>query len=110
MSKKTIVKDISSQYRVTWIEFIPYKGCVPVHDRKIFGDVLLVGRRLKTYRKPFADEATALRYLQKMDMHNVKLQKNYTCYIFTDAQYVMTRGDNDAIPYTKEQLAHPYYL
>ena len=75
-----------SKYQVAWVEFFPDKGCVTKHDRRAFGDILLLGRREKTHRKCFPNRERAESYLQNF---NRKLDKHYTCLMFTDKQLTL---------------------
>lgn len=104
MAKKLIL----SPYVVTWVEFFPTSGIVTKHDRRLFGDYALFGTN-KTYRKHFPTKDMAMAWLEAFDAS--KLDKSYTCYLFSDKQFGMaTREDDFAIHYTKHQLANPFYL
>ena len=95
-------------YITTWVEFFPDYGIVTKHDKKLFGDVFLRGRD-KTYRKHFPSKEIALAWLEAFDAS--KLDKPYTCYLFTDKQFAMAKAkDGYAIPYTKKQRENPIRL
>ena len=97
-----------SDHITKWIEFFPAYGIVTKHDRKLFGDVILRGKD-KTYRKWFPNKEKALAWLEAFDAS--KLDKPYTCYLFTDKQLAMTKfEDGYAIPYTKKQRENPIRL
>ncbi len=95
--------------KVTWIEFFPVTGkIVPMIDRKILGDTLLLAGRYKTYRKNFPSKEAALNYLNTI---RGKLSKNYKCLLSTDKQFGMaSEEDGYSIPYTKKQLQEAYYV
>lgn len=97
-----------SPYITTWVEFFPTYGNVTNHDRKLFGDVILRGTD-KTYRKHFPSKERALAWLQAFDAS--KLDKPYTCYLFTDKQLAISKAeDGFSIPYTKKQRENPIKL
>ena len=97
-----------SPYKVTWVEFFPKFGIVTKHDRKLFGEVIRRGV-CRTYIKHFANRDAALKWLYSFDAS--KLDKPYTCYLFTDKQFSMAKeSDGYRIPYTQKQLDNPVHL
>ena len=98
-------------YKTTWIEFFPESGIVTKHDKKMFGEICFISLmgKDKTYRKSFPTKEMAIAWLEAFDAS--RLDKSYTCYLFTDKQFSMaTSKDGFAIPYTKYQKERPYYL
>ncbi|MCQ2137859.1 MAG: hypothetical protein MJY60_04055 [Bacteroidales bacterium] len=91
-------------YQITWIEFIPTTGCVTKHDRKIFGDVLLLGNRTPTYFRHFPCKQAAKSFLGKLE--GIALDKHYECRLFTDKQFSLAKneGRRTIINYTQKQL------
>lgn len=97
-----------SPYHIWWIEFIPAQGCVTKHDRAAFGDKLLLGNRSPRYMRWFPSKQEAINFLSDFSK---RLDKRYTCYLFTDKQLGMAKPETGyAIPYTRKQLENPYYL
>ena len=96
-----------SPYKLVWVEFIPSKGSVTIHDQKAFG-ASFPWSRLKTYRKPFASKERAVSFIISF---NKKLDKSYTCLISTDKQYGMAKeSEGYKIHYTQKQLNEKYYI
>lgn len=96
-----------SPYKLIWVEFIPNKGFVTMHDQRAF-EASFPTPRLKTYRKPFGNKAAALSFINHFSK---KLDKCYTCLLSTDKQYGMAKeSEGYAIPYTQEQLKEKYYI
>ena len=96
-----------SPYKLIWVEFIPNKGFVTMHDQRAF-EASFPTPRLKTYRKPFGNKAAALSFINHFSN---KLDKCYTCLLSTDKQYGMAKeSEGYAIPYTQEQLKEKYYI
>lgn len=103
-------KDIFiNPYKIIWVEFFPTKGeYVPRGDRKLLGDTLLLGSKVKTYRKWFVSKEKALMFLENI---RGKLSQQYKCLLSTDKQFGMAKEkDGYVIPYTKKQLAEAYYV
>ena len=97
-----------SPYKIWWVEFVPDKGCVTRHDRAALGDALLLGKRSPFYRRPFPSKRAAVDFLINF---RKRLDKRYTCYLFTDKQFTMANPETGyAIPYTAKQKNNPYYL
>ena len=97
-----------SPYKVTWVELIPNTGIVTKHDRKIFGEFLPAGKE-RTHRKHFPSKEDAISWIKNFDAS--RLDKAYTCYLFTDKQFSLAKAENGlAIPYTRKQLENPYTL
>lgn len=103
------MRDITlSPYKIYWVELVPSKGIVTKHDRRLFGDVLLRGTEKKHY-KHFMNKQRALDWLSNFDA--ARLDKSYSCRLFTDKQFGMAKAENDfAIPFTSKQLKEVYYL
>lgn len=96
-----------SPYKLIWMEFIPNKGFVTMHDQRAF-EASFPTPRLKTYRKPFGNKAAALSFINHFSK---KLDKSYTCLLSTDKQYGMAKeSEGCKIPYTKKQLENKYYI
>lgn len=96
-----------SPYKLIWVEFIPNKGYVTMHDQRAFG-ASFPTPRLKTYRKPFGSKVEALSFI---NYFSKKLDKYYTCLLSTDKQYGMAKeSEGYAIPYTQKQLEDKYYI
>lgn len=97
-----------SKYIVTWAEITPNKGIVTKHDRKAFGDILLLGVETKHF-KHFADKESAKNWIKNF---NKKLDKNYTVRLFTDAQFALAKtiGGETTIPFTKKQMEEVFVL
>lgn len=102
------MKNQMSKYRITWIELCPESGIVTKHDRKQFGDMLLLGKNLKHYLH-FKDRPTALNWLRTF---NKRLDKQYTCRLFTDAQFSKSRYEDGqmVIPFTTKQRNEVYII
>lgn len=99
-----------SPYKLIWAEFFPAYGIVTKHDRRQFGEFCDVPYRepVKTYRRLFADKATALDYIRTF---HKKLDKSYIVRLSTDKQVGMAKeADGYAIPYTKKQYAETYNI
>ena len=76
---------------------------------KYFSGNISANLKDKTYRKWFPNKEKALAWLEAFDAS--KLDKPYTCYLFTDKQLAMTKfEDGYAIPYTKKQRENPIRL
>lgn len=97
-------KPLLSKYIITWIEIVPVSGIVTKHDRRIFGDLSLMGTDYQ-YFKHFPSRDKALEWL---DSFNKKLDKQYRCRLFTDAQYSRIR--NGIVPFTRKQESEVYYI
>lgn len=96
-----------SPYKLIWVEFIPNKGYVTMHDQRAF-EASFPTPRLKTYRKPFGSKDAALAFINRFSK---KLDKCYTCLLSTDKQYGMAKeSEGYAIPYTQKQLKEKYYI
>lgn len=96
-----------SPYKFVWVEFFPNKGFVTMHDQRAF-EASFPAPRLKTYRKPFANKAAALSFINHFMK---KLDKYYTCLLSTDKQYGMAKeSEGYKIPYTKKQLEDKYFI
>lgn len=97
-----------SPYKVTWVELIPNTGIVTKHDRKIFGEFRPSGKE-RTHRKHFPSKEDAISWIKNFDAS--RLDKSYTCYLFTDKQFSLAKAENGfAIPYTTKQRNTPYTL
>ena len=97
-----------SPYKVTWVELIPNTGIVTKHDRKIFGEFRPSGKE-RTHRKHFPSKEDAISWITNFDAS--RLDKAYTCYLFTDKQFSLAKAENGfAIPYTTKQRNTPYTL
>lgn len=103
------INDIKlSPYKIYWIELVPIKGIVTKHDRRLFGEYCLIGKESKHY-KHFPSKQKALDWLANFD--SAKLDKSYSCRLFTDKQFGLAKAENDfAIPFTSKQLNEVYYL
>lgn len=102
------MKNQISKYVVTWIELTPIKGIVTKHDRKQFGDILLWGRDKKYFRH-FPNRERALNWIASFDK---KLDKQYKCRLFTDAQFSKSKYENGQIivPFTTKQMNEVYVI
>lgn len=97
-----------SPYKIYWVEIIPENGIVTKHDRKIFGEFRPAGKE-RTHRKHFSSKEDAISWIKNFDAS--RLNKSYTCYLFTDKQFALAKAENGfAIPYTRKQLENPYTL
>ena len=101
-----------SPYHVHWIEFVPTKGIVTKHDRKILGGGYLPieQKGAKQCFVHMGSKENALAYIDTL--RGKKLSKHYTCYIFTDKQFGMAKVEHCivTIPYTKKQIAEAIFL
>ena len=97
-----------SHYNVTWVELVPSAGIVTKHDRRIFGEFRPAGKE-RTHRKHFPSKEDAISWITNFDAS--RLDKSYTCYLFTDEQFAIAKAENGfEIPYTRKQLENPYTL
>lgn len=96
---------LNSKYVITWIEIEATKGIVTQHDRKIFGDILLMPYKSAKYHKHFRDRKSAIEWLKSF---NKKLDKKYRCRLCSDAQFGMMRDGE--IPFTSKQRNEVYYI
>ena len=96
-----------SKYRTTWIELLPAKGIVTKHDQRQFGTIFF-GRNIQ-YFIHFKDKQNALNWLNSF---NKKLDKQYTCRLFTDAQFGMSENINGRVivPFTTKQRNEVYII
>lgn len=61
-----------SPYKLIWVEFIPNKGFVTMHDQRAF-EASFPTPRLKTYRKPFGNKAAALSFIKQFSKSWINL-------------------------------------
>lgn len=102
------MKNQISKYVVTWIELSPAKGIVTKHDRKQFGDLYLHGKDKKFFLH-FKDRQSALNWIAGFGK---RLDKQYTCRLFTDAQFSKSRYEDGQIiiPFTTKQRNEVYII
>lgn len=97
--KQSNMKEFSP-YKVTWVELVPATGIVTKHDRKVFGEFRPKGKEM-THRKHFSCKEDAISWITNFDAS--RLEKAYTCYLFTDKQFALAKAENNfAIHYTKK--------
>lgn len=109
-----MTNNMKGAYGVTWVEMVPVKGIVTKHDRKMFGDIMLMGTETIHY-KHFATKDDAINYLTNF---NLKLDKQYICRMCCDKQFgyikdngrVRTRMNGEAIQFTSKQLKEIYTI
>lgn len=108
---KTIYKSNinGNPYKTTWVEFVPASGIATKHDIAIFDPHIHIIRGTATHYRWFPSKQHALDFLASID--SSKLDKSYTCYLFTDKQFGMAKASEGyKIHYTSKQLANPIYI
>lgn len=97
-----------SKYNSWWAEFTPTTGIVTLHDRRLLGDIMLLGNKAKRYRKYMGSKEDAIRFVKSF---NKRLDKRYEVRFFTSAQFGLAKEkDGYAIPFTSKQLEEVYYI
>lgn len=96
-----------SPYKLVWVEFFPYKGCVTIHDQKALGAIDTLSK-MKTFRMPFASKQDAVSFIISFCK---KLDKSYTCLIATAKQYELAKeSEGYKIHYTQSQFVNRYFI
>lgn len=98
-----------SPYIAAWVVLVPTKGCVTLHDQRVFNRLEKPWARRKDFWKHFANREEAEKWLTTF---SGELDHCYECRICTDKQFGMAKMKNGriVIPFTVKQREQIYRI